>query len=102
MVVQSRPGLDRLQRLTLEAGAVAVADPGGAPWTLAVTPESGATVTVEVSVSPPHVIGADGSGATWFALGEPISAAALVVFPGPVTALRLRAADAGATIELVS
>ncbi|MCK7581849.1 MAG: hypothetical protein MZV65_43670 [Chromatiales bacterium] len=59
-------------------------------------------MTIEISITPAAQLGADGAGGTWFALGEPMTEAGLIAFPGPVTALRLSAADAGATIELVS
>jgi hypothetical protein len=87
----------------ITAGASLVLAPRGAPWSLGVTPEAGATVTVEASVTPASAItDAAGTGALWHALGEPLTEAALIAFPGPVTALRVSAADAGATIELVS
>ncbi len=92
----------RQQSHSLAAGASLILAPGGAPWSLGVTPEVGATVTLEVSVTPAAQLGEDGSGGTWFALGEPMTAAGMITFPGPVTALRLSAADAGATVELVS
>jgi len=92
----------RQQSHSLSAGASLILAPGGFPWSLGVTPEAGATVTIEVSVTPAKQIGADGAGATWFQLGDPLAEAGLITFPGPVTALRLSAVDAGAAIELVS
>lgn len=92
----------RQQSHSLAAGASVILAPGGAPWSLGVAPEAGATVTIEVSVTPAAQIGADGAGATWFQLDEALTAPGMITFPGPVTALRLSAAGAGAAIDLVS
>lgn len=102
MSLPPRPGLQRGQRVTLAADSSALLDPGGAPWSLSVIPEDGATVTVEITVTPAADIAADVAGAVWHVLGEPLTAAELIAFPSPVTAIRLSTADAGATAEVVS
>ncbi len=63
MSLQPRPGLSRSQRVTLAADSSALLDPGGEPWSLAVSPEAGATVTVEITVTPADAIADDGAGA---------------------------------------
>lgn len=90
------------ERFTLAAGASRVLAPHGAPFSIAVHPEPGASVTVELTLSPPAEVNA--GTARWYplALGEPLTAAELIVYPAPVTAVRLSTATAGATVEVVS
>ncbi|AFL76232.1 hypothetical protein [Thiocystis violascens] len=92
----------RQQSHAVAAGASLILAPGGAPWSLSVLPEAGATVTLAVTATPASAVGADGAGAAWHPLGEPLTAETLIVFPGPVTALRVSAAGAGTTVELIS
>ncbi len=93
--------MSRQQSHVIGADASLILAPSGAPWTLAVLPEGGATVTVAISVTPAAAIGADGAGAAWHALGDALSAPELIAFPSPVTAIRVSSAAGGATVELV-
>lgn len=79
------------RRITLSAGETETFRAIPAPWTLSIAPAAGATVTVELS-----------NGDTWHPLGEPLTAAELIAFPAPVNAIRVSAADAGATVEVAS
>lgn len=94
--------LERAIRTTVLADAAVILTPRAAPWTLSVAPGDGGTVTLEVSATPAAQLGPDGTSAAWHALGEPLTEAALLVFPGPVVAVRVTASSAAAGVELVS
>lgn len=86
----------------IPAGASLILAPGSAPWTLSVAPGDGGAVTLEISATPAAQLGPAGAAAAWHALGEPLTESALLVFPGPVVAVRVTASSAAAVVELVS
>lgn len=90
-------------RRTVTAGHSSVLFPASAPWTLSVSPESGGTATVEVTVTPREVWKLNESLALWHQLDDdPIDTVALYAFPSPVVAIRVTAITEDAVMELVA
>lgn len=90
-------------RRVIAAGTSNVFFLGAAPWTLSVVPESGGTATVDVTATPRDVWKLNESLAVWHALDdEPIDAATLYAFPGPVLAIRVTATTENAVMELAA
>ena len=88
------------KRATVTAGTAGLIAPARAPWTLSVAPGAGGTVDVEVTVTPLALMDAAGVGGIWHALSSAEADPQLHVFPGPVTAVRVSAAVADATVEV--
>jgi hypothetical protein len=90
--------LERAIRTTVPADEAVILTPRAAPWSLSVSPGEGGTVAVAVTVSDP-----EDPGAVWHALDEaPLAAPTLYLFPGPVAGVRVTAADAVASAELMA
>lgn len=68
----------------IEGGQYVVMNPG-APLSVAVFPGTDAFASVEVSVSPTQ----DVESMRWIPLQQNIDQDTLIVFPGPITAMRL-------------
>jgi hypothetical protein len=90
-------------RRVVAAGTSSVLFPTAAPWTLSVVPESGGTATVDVTATPRELWKLNESLAVWHALDdEPIDAATLYAFPGPVVAIRVTATTENAVMEIAA
>jgi hypothetical protein len=90
--------LQRAFTHTVPADASLVLVPHAAPWSLSVSPGEGGTVAVAVTVSDP-----EDAAAVWHALDDdPLTAATLYLFPGPVSGVRISAVDAEALAELMA
>ena len=90
--------LERAIRTTVPADEAVILTPRSAPWSLSVSPGAGGTVAVAVTVSDPT-----DPAAVWHPLDDdPLAAATRYLFPGPVSGVRITAADADATAELLA
>ena len=90
--------LERAIRTTVPADEAVILTPRSAPWSLSVSPGSGGTAAVAVTVSDP----AD-PAAVWHPLDDdPLTAATLYAFPGPVAGIRISATTADAVAELIA
>lgn len=85
----------------LAAGAAVVLAPERAAWSLGVTLEAGASVTLELTATPARDHGANGATARWHGWVT-LTASEMLMAPGPVTGIRATAAGAGLILDLVS
>jgi hypothetical protein len=90
--------LERAIRTTVPADESVILVPRAAPWSLSVSPGDGGTVAVAVTVSDP-----EDAAAVWHALDpDPLGSPNLYLFPGPVAGVRITAAVASASAELMA
>jgi hypothetical protein len=88
--------LERAIRTTVPADESVILVPRAAPWSLSVSPGDGGTVAV--TVSDP-----EDAAAVWHALDpDPLGSPNLYLFPGPVAGVRITAAVASASAELMA
>ncbi len=72
-----------------------------APVTIAIFPGDGAVASVDVSATPSAAIRSGAEQARWVNLETGITDSTMVVFPGPLTSLRLSSAGGTTQFEVV-
>jgi hypothetical protein len=88
---------DSGRSVSLAADETALIDRVRAPWSIAIHPSAGASASVAVTITPTAQLRMAPETARWVTIEDAVTSSTLVVFAGPVTAIRV-ASSGGATV----